>query len=76
MLRGLLAGLALILLLFPSISAAHDWGHWRYQRHRHGHYYHSRYPDTYYYSSYYPRPYVYYPYYSYGYRPYRHGHGH
>lgn len=75
MIRGLLAGLALILLL-PSIGGAHDWGHSRYDRYRPSHYYHHRYTDTYYYPGYHWRPYVYYPYYGYRYRPYWYWRGH
>jgi hypothetical protein len=66
MTKGLLAGLAMMLLL-PSVSFAHHWdrGHsWRY-RYPHRHYY--AYPRAYYRHNYYWYPYVYYPY---GYRPY------
>lgn len=74
MVKGLLAGLALIFLL-PSVSLAHDWDHWRTRKHHHYRSYY-RYPDVYYYyPGYYWRPYVYYPRYGYRYGPYRYWHG-
>ena len=64
MIKGLLAGLALTMLL-PSVSFAHHWDRGRY-RHPHRLYY--SYPRAYYRYEYCPYPYVYYPYVYY--RPY------